>query len=412
MSLFDDASLVLTPNGYKASKLYSIKPTSGAGDMVVSRNTTATRVNSAGLLETVAINVPRLDYTGGGCPKILVEPARTNLLTYSNDFTNVAWSKDRVTISANSIISPDGTLNASKLNDTLQGNNAYRLYNSLTLSSQSYTQTFYAKAAEYNWVYVRIGNAQRAWFNISNGTLGTINIGLSGSIISVGNGWYKITTTITTATAGGGFALIGLTNANNIESYTPITGGQGIYIYGTQLEASSNATSYIPTTTLIAGTTRVADVISKTGISSLIGQTEGTIYAEINNTLMTSYSTGYVIRIFADANNEVWIRKEGSSNTYTARWRANSTNVVNQLNIPVLNGNNKIAIAYKSTDSAVYLNGTQIGTSASTGAFSVAPSQIAIGSNSAAEFFNDRIELATLFQTRLTNAQLATLTTL
>ena len=153
-------------------------------------------------------------------------------------------------------------------------------------------------------------------------------------------------------------------------------------------------------------------MISDTGISNLIGQTEGTIYAEINNTLMTSYSTGYVMRIFADANNEVWIRKESGTNTYTARWRANSVDVYTQSTIAVLNGNNKIAIAYKTGDSAVYLNGTQIGTSASTGAFAVAPSQIGIGSSSTADFFNDRIELATVFQTRLTNAQLATLTTL
>ena len=227
IGLLDNASLVITPNAYNEGILYDVIPNTTLGDMDVVRATTATRVNSAGLIEVV----PR------------------NLLTYSNDFTNVAWSKDRVTISANSIISPDGTLNASKLNDTLQGNNAYRLFNSLTLLSQSYTQTFYAKAAEYNWVYVRIGNAQRAWFNISNGTLGTINSGLSGSISSVGNGWYKITTTITTAPAGGGFALIGLTNADNVESYTPTTGGQGIYIYGAQLDQGSTATEYFPTTT-------------------------------------------------------------------------------------------------------------------------------------------------------------------
>ena len=71
MSLLDTASLIVTPNGYKASKLYSVKPTDASGDMTVVRATTATRVNSAGLIESVAINVPRLDYTGGGCPSIL-----------------------------------------------------------------------------------------------------------------------------------------------------------------------------------------------------------------------------------------------------------------------------------------------------------------------------------------------------
>jgi hypothetical protein len=81
MSLFEQANLVLTPNGYKAGKLYSIKPTSGAGDLDVVRATSATRVNVIGLIETVANNVPRLDYPPlGGCPSILVEPQRTNLV--------------------------------------------------------------------------------------------------------------------------------------------------------------------------------------------------------------------------------------------------------------------------------------------------------------------------------------------
>jgi hypothetical protein len=87
MSLLDTASLIVTPNGYKASKLYSVKPTDASGDMVVSRATTATRVNSSNLIESVAINVPRLDYTLGGCPSILVEPQRTNLVFPSASLT-------------------------------------------------------------------------------------------------------------------------------------------------------------------------------------------------------------------------------------------------------------------------------------------------------------------------------------
>ena len=71
MSLLDKASLIVTPNAYKENKLYSVVPSSGAGDMDVVRATTATRVNSAGLIEVV----PR------------------NLLTYSEQFDNAAWSK-------------------------------------------------------------------------------------------------------------------------------------------------------------------------------------------------------------------------------------------------------------------------------------------------------------------------------
>lgn len=417
MSLFDDASLVLTPNGYKASKLYSIKPTSGAGDMTVVRATTATRVNSAGVIESVAINVPRLDYPPlGGCPSILVEPARTNSVLYSEQFDNAYWNIFNVTVTPNTTISPDGTTTADNVSITTT--NGFLRRASLTFAnSTSYTISIFVKKSattgtkNFRFYYTNGTNSGLACtVDLTNITATTTTNGaipptiLSTKLVNYGNNWYRVEVAFTTSALGG--------NSTSSIGLQPPAGGPVVDFdaWGIQLEAGANATSYIPT---VAGTvSRVADVISKTGVSSLIGPTEGTIYAEINNTLMTYAVTGYVMRIFADANNEVWIRKESGTNKYTAKWRANSVDVYTQSTISVLNGNNKIAIAYKTGDSAVYLNGSQIGTSASTGAFSAAPSQIGIGSSSTADFFNDRIELATVFQTRLTNAQLATLTTL
>ena len=101
MSVYDDASLVLIPSGYKASKLYSVVPTSGDGDLTFSRSTTATRVNADGLIETVAINTPRLDFTGGGCGKYLFEPQRTNLYLNSDTLAtqNITTTADDYTVS-------------------------------------------------------------------------------------------------------------------------------------------------------------------------------------------------------------------------------------------------------------------------------------------------------------------------
>lgn len=78
-TLFDSASLVITPNGVKTSKLYSIKPNDGTGDLSVTRATTATRVNESGVIVDVPANVARIDYSTGQ-PAILVEPQRTNLV--------------------------------------------------------------------------------------------------------------------------------------------------------------------------------------------------------------------------------------------------------------------------------------------------------------------------------------------
>jgi cytochrome c-type biogenesis protein CcmE len=83
MTLLSEASFLVTPNGYKASKLYAAIPTNGDGDMTVTRATTATRVDENDLISSVASNVPRIDYTGGGCPSILLEPLRTNIVLNS-----------------------------------------------------------------------------------------------------------------------------------------------------------------------------------------------------------------------------------------------------------------------------------------------------------------------------------------
>ena len=77
--LFDSASLVITPNGVKTSKLYAIKPTDGTGDLSVTRATTATRVNESGVIVDVPANIARIDYSTGQ-PAILAEPQRTNLV--------------------------------------------------------------------------------------------------------------------------------------------------------------------------------------------------------------------------------------------------------------------------------------------------------------------------------------------
>ena len=346
---------------------------------------------------TTRLNIPRLDYSNGSCPSILVEPQSTNLLLRSEEFENFAWNKGTGgSISANSVISPSGISNADAY--TWAGSTIAFAYLSQVASSLSQNSHTFSI-----WLKRPFGSGSRTIsLCISDVFVSTA----SSSIFTVTETWQRFQFTRASASATGQVGVGFIFGASG----TSIAAGDILNVWGAQLELGSSPTSYIPTTA--STVTRNADVISKTGISSLIGPTEGTIYAEINNTLMTYSATGYVMRIFADANNEVWIRKESGSNKYTAKWRANSVDVYTQSNISVLNGNNKIAIAYKTGNSAVYLNGTQIGTSASTGAFAVAPSQIGIGSSSTADFFNDRIELATVFPTRLTNAQLATLTTL
>jgi hypothetical protein len=273
---YNDASIIITPNAFKAGKLYAVK----GADLSVSRATSATRVNANGLIETVASNVPRIDYSGGGCPSILVEPQRTNLLLRSQEFDNVAWTPNNVTVNANSVISPDGTQNAETI--TSSGTTSFLYRPTLSLTG-AYTLSFFAKKATSNfcWVYL---NGYDAIFNLNTGTfVSSVVAPESYSIIAYANGWYKISITKTSPIldALSGIGVASSTNFNGVV-------GPNIYVWGAQLEAGSYATSYIPTTSAIV--TRNADVITLTPTTGLTEITE-TFENGTTNVIITIPST-------------------------------------------------------------------------------------------------------------------------
>lgn len=238
MSYFDDASLVMIPSGYKTSKVYSVKPTDGSGDLTFSRsNDTATRVNSAGLIEKV----------------------RTNLVSYSEQFDNAFWVKSNTTVVANSSIAPNGTTTAELVYPTTTGSNRL-LEKSFSISASTpYTGTWYLKASGLNWVAVdHIDGNVGAWFNLSTGTIGTISSGTTASIESVGNGWYRCRVS---KTSGGttGYHDIRLVDGDNVTSVTA-NGTNGVLVWGAQLEAGDIATAYIATTSSAVSVGPVANV--------------------------------------------------------------------------------------------------------------------------------------------------------
>ena len=431
-------SLILVPARFKTGKLYTpLATTSGgvvlgaSGDFNVTRATTATRVNASGLIEVVASGIPRLDYPlGGGCPALLVEPSGTNVVVQSQNWLANGWRDDATanvtTVSATTgTLDPLGTNTANAISPTSGNTSHIKVGSDSAISFTSgtvYTASAFFKQGVGNagryiqiaWPLLRFAANTFANFDLQLGTVALVTGStVTAGIENYGNGWYRCrctNTCISNGTNNGiSIALIETSGATRLPTFTGTT-TDVLYGWGAQTETGSVATSYIPTTT--ASATRNADVISVSGaVSGCIGQTEGTIYAEVVNTLQTSYSEGYVTRLFADANNEVWIRKEGGGNTYTVRWRANSQNTT-FLNVAVPNGVSKIAFGYKSGDTALYLNGSQVGvTNTDVRSFAIGPNSVAIGSTSTGAYFNDRIRAVALYTTRLTNAQLAALTT-
>lgn len=318
MSLLNQASLVVTPNAYKASKLYSVIPSDGSGDLTVTRATTATRVNASGLIESIAANVSRLDYTNASCPSILVEPQRTNLILNSATGTN----------------------------------------QSVTTTAIPFTLSFY-------------------------GT-GTVTLSGSHSATIVGTGTTRKTYT-----------------------FTPSAGVLIITISGTttnlQLEEGSYATSYVPTTT--TSVTRNADVISKTGISGLIGQTEGTVFLDYiwNNNLEDII----LFSIYGNNSKFMWFRNNG------VQFYGNSSNLL--FNSDIISNQNqryKLAFVYGQNYFKLFINGSLIASSTS-GTFSGTFDDIKFSPIDSSPF-NESIKhnVISLFKNKLTDNECITLTTL
>ena len=373
MALLDTASLIVTPNGYKASKLYSIVPSDGTGDMTMSRTgNTATRVNSSGLIETVNANIPRLDYLGSTCPKLLLEPQRTNLLNYSELFENSYWTKTNITITANSTTAPDGNTTADTFNATNTTFNILRRTVTTTIGTV-YTSSIFVKKNNYRYIGMRALYAGSDTFNFYDFDTNTItNAGSTSNPLKVenyGNGWFRLSQT-STATLTSHLFDVGYVNSSGNNAALP-AGTEKYYVWGAQIEAGSFATSYIPTTT--ASVTRNPDSLGKSNVytNGYISSFGGTWFIDLaNNNGFTRDS----------AKIGMWI---GESNSNSINVGFSSFNIrtlsgtAQKLQISFYNGtigttlyqttqvNAKIAITFNGTTANIFVNGTKVVTSAS-----------------------------------------------
>jgi hypothetical protein len=343
------------------------------------------------------------------------------------------WTLDavtRVTGSTSAFLAPDGTFTANALSPT-SANVFHGLYsNSSTqntyISGTIYTQSaFFKQGTGVAGRYVQLtytGGGQftqngYANFDLQLGTVAVVSgtsadTNRAARIENYGNGWYRCSFTATCNAAGNGIGVLPvLVNASGntrAQSFAGVT-GDILYGWGAQLETGSVATSYIPTT---AGTgSRSADVISVSGaVSGSIGQTEGTIYAEVD-IRNVGLGEGSIVTLFQASNNYVEILR-GTLNRIQASITdsAGSTALTTTTNFITANSIYKIALGYKSGEFALYVNGTQVATSSAARTIG-GLTTVRLGSYSASFIFNDRIRAAALYTTRLTNQQLQLLTT-
>jgi hypothetical protein len=340
-------------------------------------------------------NVPRLDYLDSSSPRLLLEPQRTNLITFSEQFDNAAYNKGTGgSVSANTVVAPDGTTSADAY--TFASSASTFAYLSQQVSSTStlpHTFSIYIKRPT--------GSGSRTLRLVVSDVSATTG---TSSNFTITESWQRFEFT---RTSGSSTGLVGIGFLQGTTGVS-IAAGEVLDLWGAQLEASAAyASSYIPT--LGAAVTRGVDSASKTGISSLIGQTEGTLFAEFNFDERYDVS-GIIPIVIRTSNNEayIFVTTAGSLLCEVVVGGVPQASISGSIGAV---GIKKVAFGYKQNDFVVYLNGVQVGTNSSGTVGAMADLNVGSYHSSGISTMNG-VNQALLFKTRLSNADLASLTSL
>jgi hypothetical protein len=410
IQLVDSLAAVTNEASTTTNSVYIWRAQAQTGDFATNYIPTTT----AAVTEGPVTNLPRLDYFGSTCPQLLMEPTRTNLALYSQMLNVSTWGKTggtaAIVVTANQITSPDGYSNADLViaENGVATSRIQQNFNAVSGTTYAFS-AFVKQGPDNAPVAIRIlsaANANLAGINIvfTGGVpaITATGLALNTKAESFGNGWYRIS----------GTYLAPATESNRWSYYADTAGtGKSSYLWGAQLEAGAYATSYIPTTA--ATVTRNTDQATKTGITSLLGQTEGTLYHDFERIgLNVPVAESPYFGITGGAATRLIIYYNGSQ--VVINFRVNSVIVYSKA-IVTTNTRLKIAIAYKLNDLAVYMNGVLQDTNALSTDFStynITRFDFNAGSVGTSNQFQGRTNQALVFKTRLSNAELATLTTL
>ena len=324
--------------------------------LTIERNGTPTDlyIENISVKEATIDNLPRVDYTDG-TSSLLVEPQRTNLLTYSEDFTN--WNAGEAVVVSNQLTSPSGEITADKLNALNPTNQQYISLSPTVSSGSVYTLSCFAKKGEVNYIaLIGLNPFTTSFFDLNNGTLLGSNA-TSSSIEDYGNGWYRCTSTFDADTTSKFSGIYLSYNGTTISNGTNISNGEGVYIYGAQLEQGSYPTSYIKTSG--STVTRNQETYEKTGISDLINSEEGVLFVELS-ALANDGLSKRITLADGSISNRVSLELDETANKIKAFITLNGSSEVLEYTATNLLQFNKIAIKWKANDFAIWFNGSAV----------------------------------------------------
>ena len=316
-----------------------------------SRGTTATFVGRNGLIQESAIDVPRIDFTDDTTGHLLLEPQSTNIIPYSEDFSNGFWAKRGASVTSG-FSSPSGDLSAFKLVED-NSTAGHFIYGSTSIMTAGTDHSFSVrvKANEVNTIQLKAFHpnqwAVNSIFNLTTG-IATSTLGTS-KITELANGWFDISISGEVLITGTTIAMIYL---NSDVSYTG-DGTSGVYIWGAQLEALSYATSYIPTSG--STVTRNQESCNNSGTVNDFNSEEGVLYVEgsFNELFRLGISEN------ASSSNRILIGQSSSSLSYIVSSAASPV-VNSSVSGYQFNQNLKLAAKYKQNDFALWVNGIEV----------------------------------------------------
>jgi hypothetical protein len=395
----------------------------GTGPAITfTRASGATYFDADGVLQTAANDAPRFDHdpVTGESRGLLIEEARTNLVTHSADAANAAWGQVRASITSNAEVAPDGTTTGDKAVENTDTNSHRINCSSVSyVSGTTYTFSIFLKAAERGFaaLIMHSANAGNAFgtlpslfVNLATGEItGASATVTASSAQSVGSGWWRVSISATATSSESNTPAILLATDSPTSSYTG-DGTSGLYVWGAQLEAGAFPTSYIPTTS--AAATRAADSAVVTPISSFYNQVESTIFSELSATSVAFDSTILAIN---DTTQNEQIDQRLAITSVTMRARVGGVNQASMAGVspvvaPVAGTVYKFVAAYKQDDFAASMDGATVVTDTS-GNMPTGLSRMVIGSRVATAFLTGHIRKLAYWPKRLSNTLLEQLTT-
>ena len=273
-------TIQFTPFGTTVDSIYVMnvrEPSNNNTDFLYSRTDTAHRINSYGEVEDVSADVALIDYTTG-VGTLLFEPSMTNVALRSEEFDNASWTKSEVTVTADNILAPDGTLTAERIVESNNTNNHHvRQYNSSLTNATEYTFSTFVKAGERHRLRLTTHDGY-AEYNLRTKTI-TNEVAIDEATIEeFANGWFRVSmTNISTNTFSNHYIYI-LDDSGSLSYKGDTT--KGLYLWGAQLEESEYLSSYIGP---VAGTSvsRSVGAADGAGDNTVINTTAGVLYADM-----------------------------------------------------------------------------------------------------------------------------------